>query len=157
MPKLPALDPQDVELIATTGYPPPFDNATEGRAKRRLTDPLGLTRMGVNITEIAPDAKTSIRHWHSHEDEFVMVLEGEVTLVTDAGEQVLSAGMCAGFPAGVADGHCIVNTSGAPAKILEVGTRDMEDEAAYPDVDLHCQPGRYVTPVFTKKDGTPIG
>lgn len=157
MPKLPALDPQDVELIATTGYPPPFDNATEGRAKRRLTDPLGLTRMGVNVTEIAPDAKSSIRHWHSHEDEFVLVLEGEVTLVTDAGEQVLSAGMCAGFPTGVADGHCIVNTSGAPAKILEVGTRDMEDEAAYPDVDLHCQPGRYVTPVFTKKDGTPIG
>ena len=157
MPKLPALDPQDVELIATTGYPPPFDNATEGRAKRRLTDPLGLTRMGVNITEIAPDAKSSIRHWHSHEDEFVLVLEGEVTLVTDAGEQVLSAGMCAGFPAGVADGHCIVNNSGAPATILEVGTRDMEDEAAYPDVDLHCQPGRYVTPVFTKKDGTPIG
>ena len=157
MPKLPALDPQDVELIATTGYPPPFDNATEGRAKRRLTDPLGLTRMGVNITEIAPDAKSSIRHWHSHEDEFVLVLEGEVTLVTDAGEQVLSAGMCAGFPAGVADGHCIVNNSGAPATILEVGTRDMKDEAAYPDVDLHCQPGRYVTPVFTRKDGTPIG
>jgi len=157
MPRLPALDPHDVELVASTGYPPPFDTATEGRAKRRLTDPLGLTKLGVNITEIAPKAKTSLRHWHSHEDEFVLVLEGEVTLVTNDGEQVLGAGMCAGFPAGVADGHCIVNNSGAPARILEVGTRDMADEANYPDIDLHCQPGRYETPVFTKKDGTPIG
>ena len=154
--KLPALDPEDIDLVASTGYPPPFDSATDGRAKRRLTDALGLTGMGVNITELAPDAKTSLRHWHSHEDEFVLVLKGEVILITDAGEQVLTEGMCAGFPAGVADGHCVVNNSDAPATILEVGTRNMADECSYSDVDLHCRPGRYERAVFTRKDGTPV-
>lgn len=156
MPKPPALDPATVAPRTATAYPPPFDKATAGRAKRALTRALGLTRFGVNVTELAPGAASALRHWHSHEDEFVYILSGEATLVTDDGEQVLGAGMCAGFPAGAADGHCLVNRGTEPVIVLEVGSRDMADEAHYPDVDLHCGPGRYETPVFTRKDGSAL-
>lgn len=95
-----------------------------------------------------------MRHWHSREEEFVFVLEGEVVLRTDGGEQLLRAGCCAGFPAGSGDGHQLVNRSDRPAVYLEVGTRDEADEVVYPDVDLLWnppgQPGR-----FTRRDGTP--
>lgn len=155
--KLPALDPDSIELLAGTSYPAPFDGATEGRAKRRLTAPLGLTQFGVNITELAPDSATALRHWHSHEDEFVYVLDGEVTLVTDDGEQILGPGMCAGFPANAPDGHCLHNRSDRPALIIEVGSRDARDECYYPDDDLHCHAGRYEAAKFTKKDGTVLG
>lgn len=154
MPKPPALDPNSIELLAGTSYPAPFDEATAGRAKRRLTAALGLTQFGVNITVLEPESATALRHWHSHEDEFVYVLEGEVTLVTGTGEQVLGPGMCAGFPAGVEDGHCLHNRSNQRAVIIEVGSRDTRDECHYPDVDLYCRPGRYDAAVFTKKDGT---
>lgn len=157
MPKLPALDPDTIEALSGTSYPAPFDTATEGRTKRRLTEALGLTQFGVNVTELAPGGGSALRHWHSHEDEFVYVLAGEVTLITDAGEQTLEAGACMGFPAGSPDGHCVQNRSDRPATILEVGSRDMRDECHYPDVDLYCTPGRYEKAVFTKKDGTPIG
>ena len=152
--KAPALDPNLIEQKVGSGYPAPFNATTAGRAKRMLTTALGLTQFGVNITEIAPDSATSLRHWHSHEDEFIYVLQGEVTLVTDAGAQTLTEGMCAGFPAGIEDGHCVENRSGKPATILEVGSRDDRDEGNYPDVDLHCQPNRYKAPTFTRKDGT---
>ncbi|MEM9472995.1 MAG: cupin domain-containing protein [Pseudomonadota bacterium] len=153
--KSPALDPALIEAKIGSGYPQPFKASTSGRAKRMLTAALGLSQFGVNVTEIDPDSATSLRHWHSHEDEFIYVLDGEVTLVTDGGSQVLTKGMCAGFPAGVEDGHCIENRSGKPATILEVGSRDDRDEGNYPDVDLHCQPNRYKEAIFTRKDGTP--
>ncbi len=156
MTDLPALDPVDVELRAKGGYPPPFDKVTAGRAKRALGVALGLTQFGVNLTELAPGSASALRHWHSHEDEFVYVVSGEVVLITDAGEQVLGAGMTAGFPAGVQDGHCIQNRSDKPATILEVGSRDMLDEGNYPDVDLHCHPGRYEKVRFTRKDGSGV-
>lgn len=156
MPKAPALDPRTVESLAGTSYPAPFDTATQGRTKRRLTEAFGLSRFGVNITELAPGGGTALRHWHSHEDEFVYVLEGELVLITDDGEQTLGPGMCAGFPAGRPDGHCLQNRGDAPAVIIEVGSRDMADECHYPDVDLHCRPRRYEAAVFTKKDGTPL-
>jgi len=156
MPKLPAIDPMSLEPRTSTVYPPPHDTVTQGRAKRMLTQALGLTQFGVNVTELAPGTASSLRHWHSHEDEFVYVLEGAVTLITDAGEQELAAGMCAGFPAGVADGHCIVNRTDAASVVLEVGGRDPRDEGHYSDVDLHCLPGRYDGPKFTRKDGTAI-
>ncbi|HSV28215.1 MAG TPA: cupin domain-containing protein, partial [Candidatus Omnitrophota bacterium] len=103
--KRPAIDPA-VEAEAQTGtiYPDPFKAVVAGRTKRRLGPLLGLTDFGVNLTELAPGAASALRHWHHKEDEFVYVLEGEVTLVTDAGEQVLKAGQAAGFPKGVADG-----------------------------------------------------
>ena len=95
-----------------------------------------------------------MRHWHTREDEFVYVLEGEVVLRNDAGEQLLRAGQCAGFPAGSGDGHQLVNRSDRPAVYLEVGSRDEADQVYYPDVDMHYglpgQPGK-----FTRRDGTP--
>ncbi len=156
MSRLPALDPSSVTPRTTTGYPPPFDKATQGRAKRALGKALGLTQFGVNVTELAPGAASALRHWHSHEDEFVYILAGEAVLITDEGEQVLGAGHCAGFPAGVENGHCIVNRSDEPVLLLEVGSRDMRDEGHYPDDDLHCPAGRYQAPVFTRKDGSAL-
>ncbi len=156
MPKPPALDPGSIELLAGKPYPAPFDAATEGLSKRRLTTVLGLTQFGVNITELEPGSATALRHWHSHEDEFVYVLEGEVTLVTDAGEQTLGPGMCAGFPAGTPDGHCLQNRSGLRAVIIEVGSRDNHDECHYSDDDLFCRADRYEAAVFTRKDGSPL-
>jgi len=152
----PALDPATISARTSTVYPAPFDLSTVGRSKRALTKALGLSQFGVNITELAPGSASALRHWHSHEDEFVYVVSGEVTLVSEAGEQRLSAGMVAGFPAGVEDGHCIQNKSAQPAVILEVGTRDMRDEGNYPDIDLHCRAGRYEKVVFTDKKGNEL-
>ena len=152
----PALDPATIEARTSTIYPAPHDAITRGRAKRSLTQALGLTQFGVNVTELAPGAASALRHWHSHEDEFVFVLEGEATLVTNDGEQVLGPGQCAAFPAGVPDGHQIVNRSSQLVRVIEVGTRDARDEANYPDTDLRCAPGRYTKAVFTKKDGSPL-
>ncbi len=156
MTKRPALNPNSIEAVAGSRYPAEFAASTQGRVKRALTSALGLTQFGVNVTELIPGAASSLRHWHSHEDEFVYVLSGEATLVTDAGAQTLSAGMCAGFPAGVEDGHSIENRSDAPVVILEVGSRNDLDTGNYPDVDLFCQPGRYSSARFTRKDGTPF-
>lgn len=154
--RLPALDPATIEPRTTTAYPAPHDRVTRGRAKRSLMQALRLTQFGVNVTELAPGAASALRHWHSHEDEFIYVLEGEPTLITDEGEQILKPGQCAGFPAGVANGHHLVNRSSAIVRVLEVGTRDPRDEGHYPDDDLHCPAGRYTEPFFTKKDGSPL-
>ena len=153
----PALDPATLEARTTTIYPAPHDAVTRGRSKRSLTKALGLTQFGVNVTELAPGAASALRHWHSHEDEFIFVLEGEPTLVTSDGEQVLRPGQCAGFAAGVPDGHQLVNRTPSLVRVIEVGSRDERDEGHYPDVDLHCAPGRYTKAVFTKKDGSALG
>ena len=94
-----------------------------------------------------------MRHWHTHEEEFIYVLSGEVVLCTDAGEQTLSAGMCAGFPLATSDGHQLVNRSAAPAVYLEVSNRDAADRAFYPDVDLQFH-GVKAEVMFTRKDGS---
>jgi uncharacterized cupin superfamily protein len=96
-----------------------------------------------------------MRHFHTREDELVFVVEGEVVLRTDAGEQVLRAGMCAGFPAGSRDGHQLVNRSDRPVRYLEISNRDPEDGAEYPDVDLAYHKGPDGAGRFTHKDGTP--
>lgn len=152
----PALDPATVEPSKTSGYPEPYRSRVLPRAKRRLGDALGLTRIGVNLTTLAPGRESSMRHWHTHEDEFVYVLEGELVLRTDAGEQVLTAGMCAGFPAGNPDGHQLVNRGTLPAVYLEISNRDAEDGARYPDpdVDLEWNPP-HARGRFTRRDGTP--
>lgn len=95
-----------------------------------------------------------MRHWHTHEEEFVYVLEGEVVLRTDSGEQILTAGCCAGFPAGSKDGHQLINRSDKPAVYLEISNRDPEDSAHYPDPDVDLQ---VVRGKFSRKDGSPIG
>ena len=106
------------------------------REKRALGDPLGLTSFGVNLTRLPPGTASALRHWHSLEDEFVMVLEGEATLVTEAGEKVLGPGMVAGFPKGKADGHHLVNRGSRDVVYLEVGDRRAGDDVPYPDDDL---------------------
>src|ERR1700747_1358183 len=98
--RLPALDPLTVPARSSTGYPEPFRSRVLPREKRALGDALGLTKIGANLTTLPPGKESSMRHWHTREDELVFVVEGEVVLVTDEGEQVLRAGACAGFPAG---------------------------------------------------------
>lgn len=136
MPKLPALDPNTAEERRGSGYPEPFKSRMGERVKKRLGDACGLTKFGVNLVTLGPGGQSALRHWHTLEDEFVYVLEGEVVLVTNGGEQTLAAGMCAGYPAGKEDGHHFINRSDRPAKYLEVGNRIEGDNAFYPDDDL---------------------
>jgi len=137
------------------GYPTPFDKPCLARARTRLGDAGGLNDFGVNLLELQPGAWSSQRHWHSAEDEFVWVLEGEVTLIDNDGEHLLRAGECAAFPKGDRNGHHLINRSAAIVRCLEVGSRKPEEDACdYPDVDLHIGPGRDAE--FTHKDGTPF-
>ena len=150
----PAFKAMDAPARTGSGYPEPFRAQVAGREKRALGEAAGLANFGVNLVRLPPGSPSSMRHWHSREDEFVYVLEGEVVLQTDAGEQVLSAGMCAGFPAGVPDGHRLINKSKAVAVYLEVGDRDMGDAVEYPDIDMRGRAKRAGF-AFTRKDGTP--
>jgi uncharacterized cupin superfamily protein len=134
--RLPALDPVTVDERRGSGYPEPFRSRVAGRVKRRLGDACGLTGFGVNLVTLPPGALSALRHWHTLEDEFVYVLEGEVVLVTNDGEQVLRAGDCAGYPAGRRDAHHFVNRTDAPVCYLEIGSRVPGDNAFYPDDDL---------------------
>jgi uncharacterized cupin superfamily protein len=151
-----ALDPNTVEATSRSGYPEPYRSRVLPRHKRRLGDAVGLSRIGVNQTTLPPGKESSMRHWHTHEDEFVYVLEGEVVLRTGAGEQLLRAGMCAGFAAGARDGHQLINRSDRPAIYLEISNRDKADTVYYPDPDVDLvwnaphAPGK-----FTRRDGTP--
>jgi uncharacterized cupin superfamily protein len=151
----PALAPETVPARTGSGYPEPFRRAVEARVRRRLGDALGLTQFGVNLLELPPGSASSQRHWHSQEDEFVYVLDGEVTLVSDAGEQVLGPGMAAGFPAGKADGHQLINRTDRPARCLEMGTRSEDgDVVVYSDIDMELRPTAE-GPRFFKKSGEP--
>jgi uncharacterized cupin superfamily protein len=153
-PPTPALDAGQVAAVTGSAYPEPFKSRVSARRKQRLGDAFGLKNFGVNLTTLPPGSVSALRHWHSHEDEFIYVVSGELVLVTNSGEQRLRPGMCAGFPAGKADGHCLVNRSDRDAVYFEVGDRRPEDAVTYPDDDIA---GR-ATPQgrkFTKKDGTP--
>jgi len=133
--------------------PAPYDAPLRDRWKVRLGDAAGLSQFGVNLVRIPPGKWSSQRHWHSHEDEFVYVLEGEGVLVTDEGEQPMRPGDCAGFPAGAPNGHHIQNRSDRELVLLEVGTRSLEaDSVTYADIDM-LLPER--GGAFTHKDGTP--
>jgi len=134
--KRPALDPNEVPEVRSTMYPEPFRSRVANRVKRRLGDACGLTRFGINLVTLGPGAQSALRHWHTLEDEFVYVLSGQVVLVTNAGEQTLSAGACAGYPAGSRDAHHFVNRSDKPATYLEIGSRIEGDNAFYPDDDI---------------------
>lgn len=134
------------------GYPAPFAECAAARVKKALGRAGGLSDFGVNITHLPPGAWSSQRHWHSDEDEFVYVLSGELTLVTDAGEQKLSAHECAAFPKNRRDGHHLVNHSSEMASYLEVGSRSTRDQCHYPDIDLHKDAAM---DGYTYKDGAP--
>ena len=147
---MPKIDIDQAPVRTGTGYPAPFDSPCRERVRSRLGDAAGLTQFGVNLLRLPPGQWSSQRHWHSAEDEFVYVLEGEGVLVTDAGEQGLRPGDCAGFPAGAADGHHIQNRSDHELVLLEVGSRRPEDVCDYPDLDMIAPgKGRYV-----RRDGT---
>lgn len=152
--KLPALDPASLQPRSTSGYPEPFRSRVLPREKRALGDAFGLTKIGVNLTTLPPGKESSMRHWHTREDELVFVVEGEIVLVTDEGEQVLRAGTCAGFPAETKNGHQLVNRSDRPARYLEISNRDPEDAAVYSDVDLAYRRAPDGKALFTRKDGS---
>jgi uncharacterized cupin superfamily protein len=114
-------------------YPPPYDRLVAGRHRRALGDAAGLKNFGVNFTVLEPGTQSSARHWHSIQDELVYVLDGEVVLKTDAGEQIVRAGMAIGFRGGETNGHTLINRSDLPATLLEIGDRLPGDVATYPD------------------------
>jgi uncharacterized cupin superfamily protein len=134
-------------------YPEPFASMMRGREKRTLGDLFGLRNFGVNLTRLAPGAKSALRHAHTLQDEFIYIVSGNPTLYTDAGATPLVAGMCAGFKAGTGDGHQLVNESADDVVYLEVGDRTEGDEASYPDDDLKALAVDGVW-TFLHKDGS---
>ena len=149
------IDVAAVAAVMGSLYPPPFDQPCRNRERRRLGDAAGLSKFGVNLLRLPPGSWSSQRHWHSHEDEFVYVLAGEVTLVSEAGTEVLRAGDAAGFKAGDPNGHTLQNRSAADVLVLEVGTRAaQQDVTIYPGIDL-VAPAGGVPATYTHRDGTP--
>lgn len=148
------IDPQTVPDRTSSIYPQIFRAAVQGRAKKALGNAAGLKNFGVNLVRLEPGSCSALRHWHSHQDEFIYVLAGELTLVTDAGNQILTPGMAAGFPAGEANGHQLVNHSTAIALYLEIGDRTQGDCVTYPDADLIATASQQGW-VFTHEDGSP--
>ena len=138
-----------------TGYPASMAAMVAGRLKRPLGDLFGLTNFGANLTRLAPGAYSALRHAHAKQDEFIYILEGEPTLVTDAGETPLKPGMCAGFKAGTGNAHHLVNRAKKDVVFLEVGDRSSGDLVRYPDDDLVAVFGSDGKFKFSKKDGTP--
>lgn len=149
-----AIRAHDLPARTSSLYPEPFRSRVLPREKRALGDAFGLSTFGVNLTVLHPGAESSMRHWHSHEEELIYVLDGEVVLITDAGEQVLGPGMVVGFRAGDPDAHQLVNRSDRPATYLEVGGRDARDVATYPDEDLAARQDVNGKWLFLHKDGT---
>ena len=154
--ELPAFDPGVVSENNFTSYPEPHRAANQMRYNRRLGNHAGLQNFGVNLTRIVPGGQSSYRHAHSRQDEFVFVLEGEVVLETNAGEQLLTPGMCAGFPAGTGDAHRFVNRTASDVKLLVIGDRSSGDEITYPDVDMHAVLGPDGAYRFSTKSGEPL-
>jgi uncharacterized cupin superfamily protein len=145
------IDIQGAPVSAGSRYPEPFDRPCRNKLRRRLAVAAGLKHVGINLLELDPGAWSSQRHWHSEAEEFVYVLEGEVVLVTERGEEILRAGDCAAFLPGDPDGHHLQNRSAAPARVLEIGSAEMRsDETTYSDIDLRVVASRYC-----HKDGTP--
>ncbi|NJK67057.1 MAG: cupin domain-containing protein [Microcoleus sp. CSU_2_2] len=146
------IDPKDVLENTGSNYPQQFKSVVYGRVKKRLGNAAGLKNFGVNLVRLAPGSCSAIRHWHTRQDEFIYVLEGEVTLVTNSGEQVLKLGIAAGFPAGEADGHHLVNRTDSDVVYLEIGDRTDGDSANYPDDDLIAKASGNGW-IFTHKNG----
>ena len=130
------INPEQLPERKGTNYPEAFKPLVSGRAKKRLGDTAGLKNFGVNLVTLEPGSWSSIRHWHSRQDEFIYVIEGPITLVTDEGEEILQTGAMAGFPAGEANGHHLINNSSAIVTYLEIGDRTMGDQVNYPDANL---------------------
>lgn len=150
---MPKIDLASAPTRVGTGYPPPFNEPCVGRHRTKLGDAVGLDQFGVNLLRLPPGQWSSQRHWHTAEDEFTWVVEGEVVLVDNDGETVLRAGDCAGFKAGVANGHHFQNRSDRDVLLLEIGSRrPAEDGCDYPDIDLVLREGESG---YRHRDGTP--
>ncbi len=149
---MPRIDIAAVPARLGSGYPSPFDGACAARTRKRLGDAGGLQDFGVNLMTLPPGGWSSQRHWHSHEDEFVYLLEGELVLVEDGGETVLRAGDYAAFAKSSGNGHHLINRSAVLALYLEVGSRHPDDLTTCSDIDMMSSnaDGR-----FLHKDGTP--
>ena len=145
---MPKIDIDQVPLDTATRYPEPFCRAVIGRERKRLGNAVGLDQFGVNLSRLKPGAASSQRHWHAHEDEFIYMLEGELVLCENDGETVLRPGDAAGWKAGVANGHCLINRTDRDAVFLEIGTRAPAETADYPDIDMRFEregaKGRYL-------------
>ena len=153
---MPVIDRATVPEQVGSRYPAPHDAPCRERRVRRLGEAGGLTRLGVSETVLPPGTWSSQRHWHAEEDEFLVVLEGEVVLVTDEGEALLHAGDCAAFKAGDRVGHCVQNRSAAPARILSCSNRSPDDRGEYPGLDLVFAGNRYAGQGrYLHRDGTP--
>jgi uncharacterized cupin superfamily protein len=150
-----AIDSREAKArIKPSSYPEPFASRMAGRTKHPLGDLFRLTHFGVNLTRLAPNAVSALRHAHTKQDEFIYILQGRPTLRTDEGRTPLSPGMCAGFKAGTGNGHHLINETNEDVVYLEVGDRTPGDEGSYPDDDLKASlvDGKWT---FTHKDGTP--
>jgi uncharacterized cupin superfamily protein len=149
---MPKIDSAAIPVLKGSGYPPPFDAPCAARTRQRLGNAGGLRDFGIDLMRLPPGGWSSQRHWHSHEDEFVYVLEGELTLVEDDGETLLHAGDFAAFPKGSGNGHHLINRSSTMAVYLEVGSRNPEDVTTCSDIDMMSSnaDGRFV-----HKDGRP--
>jgi uncharacterized cupin superfamily protein len=146
------LDLSIIPVLTGTNYPDAFAEAVNGRSRQALGEAGGLSQFAVNLTELQPGAASSQRHWHTHEDEFVMVVSGELTLVTDEGETLMRAGDCAAFPAGKPNGHHLINKSWGNALFLAIGPNNPDDRAEYPDIDLVYE---NKSGAYSHRDGTP--
>jgi uncharacterized cupin superfamily protein len=147
------VDPKAIAPDSGSLYPPPHDKIVEGRHRHRLSPAIGLNNYGVNMVRVEPGAASSARHWHTEQDEFIYVVSGTATLVSDEGETELGQGMAAGFPAGNPNGHQVVNRSQEDVWYLEVGDRPQNEDVTYPDVDM-ANAVRDRRPRFTRKDGS---
>jgi len=137
---MPKIDIAKLPVEANTNYPDPFWKAVVGRERKRLGNVVGLSQFGVNLTTLKPGAWSSQRHWHRNEDEFIYVLEGEITLCEDhRSEIVLKAGDAAGWKANSRVGHCLINRGTRDAVYIEVGTRAVVETAVYPDIDMRAE------------------
>ncbi len=152
---MPVIDISKAPVKTGSIYPRPYDAQMAGRWSIRLGEAGGLTQYGVNIVVLEPGAKSSLRHWHLNEDEFVIVTEGTCTLVDDDGRHEMSVGACAAFPAGDPNGHHFINESGEEARFLVVGTRAPREVATYSDVDLKVEIADGQA-AFTRRDGAPL-
>ena len=157
---MPKIDAALAPATKGSTYPKPFDEPCKNIERLRLGSAAGLTQFGVNLVTLKPGTWSSQRHWHIKEDEFVFIVEGEVVLVEDGAETMLKAGDCAGWKAGVENGHHLINRSPRDAKILTVGARDDADHGEYSDIDMKFNPWRYsrepgAPGSYSHKDGTP--
>ena len=152
---MPVIDISKAPVKTGSVYPKPYDAEMAGRWSIRLGEAGGLTQYGVNIVVLEPGAKSSLRHWHLREDEFVIVTEGTCTLVDDHGRHEMSVGDCAAFPAGDPNGHHFVNETQEEARFLVVGTKTPDEVATYSDVDMRAETIDG-TLVFTRRDGSPL-